>query len=307
MNGKGIGSWRFGMRETCPICGARSVKFGAKHGRYIDHTFTFRECLDCTYIFVEDPSIDFDRIYDEAYYRAEGADPLTNYMFELQNPAVSIRTQELIGISEAVSSIIGSVEGKSWMDFGCGNGGLVRHLRKQTAPDAASIVGFEDGWIADEARRHHINVVTGEQADAMEGRFDVVTAIEVLEHVLDPVATLGRIHKLLKPGGLFFYTTSNAAKHRRGFLEWGYTIPEIHIGYFNPRSISIALGKAGFSVRPAQWLPGFEKIIRFKTLKTLAFKADAPLFNLVPWSIVARLIDLNFRISDMPLAFAKLV
>jgi SAM-dependent methyltransferase len=303
MNGNDSDQFQFSTRVNCPICHARSTKLGEKQGRYIHHAFGFRECVDCTFIFVEDPCINFDRIYDEAYYNAKGADPLTDYMFELRNPGLSIRAQELSGISEAVFSIVGSLKGKSWLDFGCGNGTLVRYLNS-VVPDAKSIVGFEEGWIADEARRNQINVLTSSQIEMLNGSYDVVTAIEVLEHVLDPVETLVRIGKLLKPGGLFFYTTGNSAPFRKKLFEWSYVRPEIHIGYFNPRSISVALENAGFSIRPAGWLPGFEKIIRFKMLKTLGFKGSSSVFNLMPWSIVAKVVDMKYRMSDMPMAIA---
>jgi SAM-dependent methyltransferase len=303
MNGNASDQFQFSSRVNCPICHARGAKLGDKRGRYIDHAFGLRECVDCSFIFVEDPCVDFDRIYDEAYYHARGADPLTDYMFELRNPTTSIRAQELSGIGEAVSSIVGSLNGKSWLDFGCGNGALVRHLNS-VAPDAKSIVGFEEGWIADEARRNQINVLTSSQIEMLNGSFDVVTAIEVLEHVLDPVETLSRIRKLLKPGGLFFYTTGNSAPFRKKLFEWGYVRPEIHIGFFNPQSMSVALQRAGFSIRPTGWLPGFEKIIRFKILKTLGFNENSPAFNLVPWSIVAKVVDMKYRVSDMPMAVA---
>jgi SAM-dependent methyltransferase len=303
MNANASDQFQFSSRVNCPICHARSTKLGDKQGRYIDHAFGLRECVDCSFIFVENPCVSFDRIYDEAYYHARGADPLTDYVFELRNPTTSIRAEELNGIGQAVSSIVGSLNGKSWLDFGSGNGGLVRHLNA-VAPDAKSIVGFEEGWIADEARHNQINILTNSQIDMLNGSFDVVTAIEVLEHVLDPVETLSRIRKLLKPGGLFFYTTGNSAPFRNKLFEWSYVRPEIHIGYFNPQSMSVALQRAGFSIRPAGWLPGFEKIIRFKILKTLGFKGNSPAFNLVPWSIVAKVVDRKYRMSEMPLAIA---
>jgi len=304
MSGNGSGQFQFAMRENCPICRAESVRLGDKRGRYIDHAFGFRECVECSFLFVEDPCVSFDRIYDEAYYRAQGADPLTDYMFELGNPVASIRAQELRGIDEAVVSIVGSLEGKSWLDFGCGNGTLLRYLNS-VGSGARSIVGFEEGWIADEARRKGIEILTGTELEALKGSFDVVSAIEVLEHVLDPVETLSRIRQLLKPGGLFFYTTGNSAPFRQRLFEWSYVRPEIHIGYFNPRSITVALEQAGFSIRPAGWLPGYEKIIRFKILKTLGFKENSAAFGLIPWSIVAKLVDMKYRMSDMPMAFAK--
>ena len=304
MNGRGAGQLKFLDREACPICQAQSVKLGNKQGSYINRKFSIRECTDCSYLFVENPCVSFDWIYDKAYYHGKGADPLVNYVFELRNPTRSLRTHELGGIIEAVSSITGSISGKSWLDYGCGNGTLVRHLTARF-PEAKQIVGFEQGWIADEARCSGINILTGAQLAPLNGSFDVVTAIEVLEHVLDPLETLTSIRRLLKPGGLLFYTTANSAPFRRNLFEWGYLRPEVHIGYFNPRSISAALQRSGFFVHPAGWLPGFEKIIRFKILKTLGFKKERNSFRLMPWSMLSRIVDRRYRLSDMPMASAS--
>ncbi len=291
---------QFASRLACPVCQGASVKLGVKTGRFIVHDFVLRECTQCSYAFIENPCIDFARIYNEDYYRAKGADPLTAYMFELEHPEASIRNHELNGIVEAVVSMIGPLDGKSWLDFGCGNGGLVRHLAA-VAPQAKRIVGFEEGWIADEARRHRINVLSSEQLDALDETFDVVSAIEVLEHVLDPVETLTRIRRLLKPGGLFFYTTGNSAPFRKNMLAWSYVLPEIHIGFFNPTSAAVALQKAGFQLEPARFPPGFEKIIHFKVLKNLGLTRDMAVFDLIPWSIAAKLIDTKFQLSSLPM------
>jgi SAM-dependent methyltransferase len=248
--------------------------------------------------------LDFERLYNEDYYRAKGADPLTDYMFELEHPEASIRIHELRGIVEAVSSVTGSLAGKSWLDFGCGNGGLIRHLTA-VAPEAKLTAGFEEGWIAYEARRNHINVLSESELGKLSGSFDVVSAVEVLEHVLDPVETLSRIKKLLKPGGLFFYTTGNSGPFRRNLLKWSYIVPEIHVGFFNLKSMSVALERAAFEVQHGRYLPGFEKIIRFKILKNLGATRDSPLFNLVPWSVVSKLVDMKYRMSQLPMARAR--
>lgn len=296
--------YHFDRRLKCPVCQGQTIKLGDKRGSYIPEDFTIRECSECTYIFVENPCVDFSQIYNEDYYRAKGADPLTDYVFELENPDKTIRNHELSGVVEAVRSMVGSLQSKSWLDFGCGNGGLVRYLGREVQ-EAGLVAGFEEGWIADEARRRQINILSAAELDSVKGSFDVVSAIEVLEHVLNPVETLLRIRELLKPGGLFFYTTGNSAPFRKSFLEWRYVIPEIHIGYFNPKSMSVALEKAGFMVQPGRYAPGYEKIIHFKILKTLGLKSDLSVFRLIPWSVVSKVVDGKYRISDMPMARAR--
>ena len=95
-----------------------------------------------------------------------------------------------------------------------------------------------------------IPVVDPDGLAALRGTFDVVTAIEVIEHVADPVPFLSGLRDLLRPGGLLFLTTGNAAPHRDDLARWNYVIPEIHVSFFEPRTLERALIAAGF--RPSR-------------------------------------------------------
>ncbi|MFO6381153.1 bifunctional 2-polyprenyl-6-hydroxyphenol methylase/3-demethylubiquinol 3-O-methyltransferase UbiG, partial [Pseudomonas aeruginosa] len=52
--------------------------------------------------------------------------------------------------------------------------------------------------------------ITAEQmAEEMPGQFDVVTCLEMLEHVPDPASVIRACHRLVKPGGQVFLSTIN--------------------------------------------------------------------------------------------------
>ena len=74
--------------------------------------------------------------------------------------------------------------------------------------------------------------------------FDVVTAIEVIEHTIDPLAELRTIRKLLRSGGLLFLTTGNAEPFASRLLRWPYIVPEIHVSFFEPRTLEYAFASA---------------------------------------------------------------
>ena len=48
-----------------------------------------------------------------------------------------------------------------------------------------------------------------ELAEEMPGAFDVVTCLEMLEHVPDPASIIRACYKLVKPGGMVFFSTIN--------------------------------------------------------------------------------------------------
>jgi SAM-dependent methyltransferase len=133
-----------------------------------------------------------------------------------------------------------------------------------------------------------------------------VTAIEVIEHVVDPVSELRRMAALLRPGGVLFLTTGNAAPYAERLREWRYVIPEIHVSFFEPRTLRLALEKAGLRPDEPGFGPGWTDIVRFKVLKNLRRRSISPLDRFVPWPLVARLLDRRLQLAAHPIGRAPL-
>lgn len=107
------------------------------------------------------------------------------------------------------------VTSKSVLDIGCGGGILSESL----AALGANVTGID---LADEAlkvaRLHllesgcavdyeHISVE--QLAGRQPGSFDILTCLEMLEHVPDPASIVSACATLLKPGGSIFFSTIN--------------------------------------------------------------------------------------------------
>jgi SAM-dependent methyltransferase len=133
------------------------------------------------------------------------------------------------------------------LDFGAASGALVADLRGA----GAQVDGFE---FAEAARRYahdHRGVrLLGSVAEIPEASYDLVTLIEVIEHLTDLWGTLARIHKALKPGGLLFVTTPNR-RSWRARVEGGYwreARKKFHLFLFERRSLRYHLRRSGFDV-----------------------------------------------------------
>lgn len=289
------------LEVPCRICGGQPQHLGLVPGTYSGRAYELRRCGQCRYAFIADPWTDFSEIYDARYYSGKGADPLVDYGFELEHPEQTIRRYEWRGITQLVKIELGALDGVNWLDFGCGNGGLVRYLRDETR---ASACGFEEGAIADEARRRGIRIIDRQSLEQRRGSFDVVTAIEVLEHTLDPLTELRAIRALLRPGGLLFLTTGNAAPFADRLLSWPYVIPEIHVSFFEPLTLEHALRAAAFRTGRVPFRGGFEQILKFKVLKNLGLRQRSRLTDLLPSRPLALLADRRVRLSDHPLGWA---
>ena len=287
--------------HRCRICGALTYRLGTVHGAYSRRDYELRRCVGCRYAFIADPWTDFAQIYDERYYAGRGADPMVDYQFELSAPTRTIRQYEWRGLTAIVEHLLGGLGGVRWLDFGAGNGGLVRHVL-QTA--SASAAGFEEGAIAADARAAGIPMITASELQRQPSSFDVVTAIEVLEHTLDPLAELRRIRTLLRPGGLLLLTTGNAAPFASRLTEWPYVIPEIHVSFFEPGTLVRALTGAGFRTGPMPSRAGFENVLKFKVLKNLRIRHRTGLTDLIPARPLAAVADWKTQLSRHPVGWA---
>jgi 2-polyprenyl-3-methyl-5-hydroxy-6-metoxy-1,4-benzoquinol methylase len=285
----------------CGICGAGTELVGTVIGKLRQRDFYLHKCSTCCFSFISNPWRDYNTIYSLEYYCGQGIDPLVDYMFELEHPKTTIRQYEWRGILNIVKSLTRIDRETRWLDYGCGNGGLVRYCNEHAKCKA---FGFEQGCIKEKASSYGIPYIDCEGLERQQGSFDVVTAIEVLEHLENPQESLRNIRALLKPGGLFFYTTGNAEPFRERLLTWSYIIPEIHISFFEPKTLDFALNRSGFKTEFKGFMPGHVDIIRFKILKNLRWKTPSLLERILPWAVIARMADMKYGITSHPIAWA---
>jgi 2-polyprenyl-3-methyl-5-hydroxy-6-metoxy-1,4-benzoquinol methylase len=79
--------------------------------------------------------------------------------------------------------------------------------------------------------------------------FDVITAIDVVEHFEDPKKSIKKIYDILRPGGLFVIQTpdSESAKAKKSGTKWGALKPLEHLFIFNKKNYGHIIKEVGFS------------------------------------------------------------
>ena len=110
---------------------------------------------------------------------------------------------------------VASLKDKTVLDVGCG-GGI---LSESMAEKGAKVTGIDLGEKALKVAQLHsldsgvtvdYQLIAVEQlAEQQPASFDVVTCLEMLEHVPDPASVVAACAKLVKPGGHVFFSTIN--------------------------------------------------------------------------------------------------
>ncbi len=104
------------------------------------------------------------------------------------------------------------LRGKRALDIGCGAGLVAEPLARLGASVTAVDAAPENIAVASEHARN-MGLAIDYRACGVEAlneaRFDLITALEVIEHVTDPALFLQTIAGLLKPDGLFILSTPN--------------------------------------------------------------------------------------------------
>jgi SAM-dependent methyltransferase len=245
------------MSLCCPACGGartrpwkarnlRAEKISPEDLRITDArygtTLSLVRCLDCGFLFADDPAtVDLGELYaaldDPAY--EEGADARVRQLAWL----VALCRSEQPGA-------------RTLLDVGAASGLLV----EEAARHGLTAVGIEPSrTLSQSARDRGVNVLPGTlpHPELAHRTFDIVTLVDVVEHVTDPVALCRAAADRLSADGLLVVVTPDAgsvAARVFGRLWWHFRVA--HVGYFSEKSFSRAAARAGLSVvesRRALW------------------------------------------------------
>jgi 2-polyprenyl-6-hydroxyphenyl methylase/3-demethylubiquinone-9 3-methyltransferase len=157
--------------------------------------------------------------------------------------------------------------GKTALDVGCGAGLLTEPLTRL----GAKVSGIDASAELIEVARNHARA-TGLEIDyragelsALDGEFDLITCMEVIEHVADPAAFVVSLARRLAPDGLLILSTPNATGWSKLLMiTLGEGLGRIPRGthefakFIAPERMTVLLGEAGLKcldVEGIAWSP----------------------------------------------------
>ena len=215
-------------QRACVACGSTNARpLGVKN------ELDVVSCVECDSIYTP-----YSPWYSSAFF-------YTGFYLneEELSPPAFINTR----LEEITASFSSYRDNNRLLDIGCGAGNLLQAARKN-GWDAQGL-DVSAGAVK-HVRNLGFEVFEGELQDAAfpSQHFDVVTAAELLEHLIDPRPLLQEVARILRPGGLFWTTTP----HARGLsgrvlgLKWRCVWPPEHLQLFSIRGLTKLLRDAGF-------------------------------------------------------------
>jgi ubiquinone/menaquinone biosynthesis C-methylase UbiE len=119
------------------------------------------------------------------------------------------------------------------LEVGCGSGETARTL---AAKGQCSVTGVDIGALPEWEGDKHTRDLSFVVADISQScpfapeSFDFIYSLSVLEHVVHPTDMLKAIHRLLKPGGIFYFTANlyrgpiASHRYREVFFPWPHLL-----------------------------------------------------------------------------------
>ncbi len=247
-------------RTRCLLCDGqlltdvRQEKNNLKADPYLDsflvHDSILSECRSCGFAFVK--SVPGDPRFFEELYRDEERDVSIDFHYS---------GKRLIFADVMTCLLRWKQNSGSLLDVGTGTGAFVSFAA--TRFDASGIELSEACVNFAKSQNLPVSRLLVSDLQNDPRRFDVITLIDVLEHLVEPAETLRQIHRLLKPGGAVYVKVPNYPMQLRkqtllqhlGLSSAGIMQDFVHINHFTTDSLAKFLAANGFIIKETGFSP----------------------------------------------------
>ena len=204
------------------------------------------KCKNCSMVYVGEYNIlDLKKYYSDNYYTS--MNDINNWI--TMNKHV---WEEIVNQILKYKSYINSL-----LDIGAGTGGFTKVFNKLSSNTKIAVIESSLQALAHLEKEYpNINII-GKFAENSLGKsdsYDVITALQCLEHLDDPLKICCEVYKKINQGGFFFITVPN-----RFSYEFFFKKQENNLCYNNPTHLQFFSKKTLLKILK---LAGFRKIIR---------------------------------------------
>lgn len=187
------------------------------------------------------------------------------------------------------------------LDAGCGTGALLDRLKDRAEIELYGL-DFSGQALAYTRQRGHARLVQGDltRLPFPDGTFDVVTALDVVEHVREDEQALREVNRVLRPDGVLLVSVPAFR-----FLWGPHDTALQHFRRYTTGEMAALMRRTGFRVSKLTYLLSllFPAFVVQRMLAKLRLRPEKPQAQVVP---VGKLLNrLLIRLQGMELAIAR--
>lgn len=202
-------------------------------------TFGVYQCSECSLVATK-PSprpADFAKYYPKSYYgrRKSFTDRLINNSRQRKIKKIAVPQEN-------------SIDKKSLLDIGCGDGGFISSL----ATDGWRVAGTEMAALGSHEQSASVNICRQELINCgfAEAEFDIITMWHSLEHLAEPLVYLKEAKRVLKERGVLLLEVPNFNSWQAAIFKnnWFHLDVPRHIFHYDKKSLALILEKNNFKI-----------------------------------------------------------
>jgi cyclopropane fatty-acyl-phospholipid synthase-like methyltransferase len=232
------------IKKKCPVC--NNWDFSRS---YVIRGYMYYSCNSCGVLCLidkENVSKSSSGKYNEDYFKGALKENMSGYI-DYAKQSLPLRMYFRIVLSH-IKRHLSFDTPVSLLDVGCAYGFFLDEARKL----GMTVHGLDLSEDAIRWMENHldINGTVGISSDAPEGPFDIITAMEVIEHVQEPRSFVADLHKRIKDNGLLVIHTGATDSPASKLLGrwWWYLNPPDHCIIFSRRALRDLISNSGFDV-----------------------------------------------------------
>ncbi len=230
--------------ENCYLCKSDTLVIIQEHLRHGIERKVF-SCTVCELVFLDPQRKNLQEFYQKQYRKLHspviGKELGVQEFFDINKPLQVSRIEKVRHLLTPSMRVL---------DVGSSAGMFLNAIR----PLVGECIGIEFDEIYARFAEEQFQIKTFtkpiEETDLELHSFDIISVLEVLEHIEDPLRFLSTIKKYLKPGGVVYIEVPNhddsllSVFDCKGYRDFYYREP--HIFYYNPRTLMTMMHQAGF-------------------------------------------------------------